>query len=274
MSSRSSEVLDLVSVAVHLLGEACCLFSVFSGGFSINCGTWGLHTTLKVAGVKVGSRQDFLEVLSLGEMVERDCFDRHHLSVDLGVVLKFAVLTNVSIDLVILSDNFDPYRLSNAVAFAITLTLVDKFRTEAVKAIVRANSESPHIILLLIRKPYSVFWNSINSETDINYSLTNEDDFVYLIKLFINMRSGLFKPWLKILENLQHKLSVLLIFPCVLPLDYFSLQPWFEYLECVPKWPKKIMIQILYIKLVLNFIWNLTEQSQFSFFINCLISVS
>lgn len=50
---------------------------------------------LKVASVQVGGRQDLLEVLSLGEMVERDCFDGHHLSIDLGVVLKFAVLANV-----------------------------------------------------------------------------------------------------------------------------------------------------------------------------------
>ena len=192
---------------------------------------------LKVASVQVGGRQDLLEVLSLGEMVERDCFDGHHLSIDLGVVLKFAVLANVWIDLIVLSDNFNPYRLSNAVAFAITLTLVDEFRTKAIKAIVRANSESAHIILLLIRKSYSIFWNSINSETHINYSLSDEDDFIYLIKLFENMSSSFFKPWFKVLQNLQHKLPVLLIFPCVLSLNVFSVQLWFEYLECVPKWP-------------------------------------
>jgi len=191
-------------------------------------------------------------------MVERDCFDGHHLSVDLGVVLKFAVLANVGIDFVILSDDFNPYRLSNAVAFAITLTLVDEFRTKAIKAIVRPNSKSTHIILLLIRKPYSIFWNSINSETHINYSLSNEDDLIYLIKLFKNMSSSSFKPWFKVLQNLQHKLPVLLIFPCVLSLDLFSLQAWFEYLECVPKWPQKIVVQILLIELVLNHVRNLT----------------
>ena len=103
------------------LGEEAGLVVLSAVGMG---GGWGV---LKVASVQVSGREDFLEVLSLGKMVERNCFDGHHLPIDLGIVLKFAVLANIWINFIILSNIslllILPTELLNLCTFVILLII-------------------------------------------------------------------------------------------------------------------------------------------------------
>lgn len=51
--------------------------------------------------------------------------------------------------------------------------------------------------------------------TDINFTLLNKNDLVYVFQLSKDQGAHLGVSWFKVLENLDHEVPILLIFPVI-----------------------------------------------------------
>ena len=128
------------------------------------------------------------------------------LLLDVLLVIIFNVPFEGSSDIweIVLADQFHPVLLPNRVAFAVGFGSVAE-NSSFVESTVEPTDDCG------CRVPNDKLFLLVDFVTDITFSSLDENDFSDLIKFFEKHCVSILLSWLKVLEELEHELSILLI---------------------------------------------------------------